>query len=123
MKRRLARNTPAEEAAIRRGIAADPATFVPERATLAAMRPAAQVMPGIVAAQRRARGAGRRPAKVLVSLRIERDVLDRLRASGKGWQTRVASLLRAAVMEAGTAAPPLTPAQSPASPPRPAAPR
>jgi uncharacterized protein (DUF4415 family) len=32
--------------------------------------------------------------KTAVSIRFDKDVLDRLRASGKGWQTRVNALLR-----------------------------
>lgn len=36
-------------------------------------------------------------AKELVSLRIDRDVLSRLRASGRGWQTRANDILRQAV--------------------------
>ena len=36
-------------------------------------------------------------AKELVSLRIDRDVLSKLRASGRGWQTRANDILRQAV--------------------------
>lgn len=35
--------------------------------------------------------------KELVSLRIDRDVLSRLRAGGRGWQTRANDILRQAV--------------------------
>jgi uncharacterized protein (DUF4415 family) len=41
----------------------------------------------------RRRGKGKRPAKALVSLRIEQDVLARWRASGPGWQTRMSEVL------------------------------
>ena len=47
----------------------------------------------------RTRGKQKRPTKVLVSLRLERDVVERLRASGPGWQSRVNDMLRKAVME------------------------
>lgn len=55
------------------------------------------------------RGRGRPPtgnAKELVSLRLDQDVLAKLRAAGPGWQTRVNSLLRQALHlpAAGTAA-------------------
>jgi uncharacterized protein (DUF4415 family) len=35
----------------------------------------------------------------MVSLRLERDVLAALRATGRGWQTRVNALLREAVLK------------------------
>ncbi len=44
------------------------------------------------------RGAQKQPTKVLVSLRLERDVVERLRASGRGWQSRVNEMLRKAVL-------------------------
>ena len=47
----------------------------------------------------RTRGKQKRPTKVLVSLRLERDVVERLRASGPGWQSRANDMLRKAVME------------------------
>jgi uncharacterized protein (DUF4415 family) len=61
----------------------------------AEMRPASEVVPDIVARyRRRLRGKQKAPAKVLISLRVGRDVLDHFRASGKGWQTRMESALR-----------------------------
>jgi uncharacterized protein (DUF4415 family) len=44
------------------------------------------------------RGAQKAPTKVLVSLRLERDVVARLRASGRGWQSRANDMLRKAVL-------------------------
>ena len=43
----------------------------------------------------RGRPAGRK--KKVVSISLDNEVLDSLRASGEGWQTRVNDLLRAAV--------------------------
>jgi len=67
-------------------------------ALLGRMRPAYQVRPELVAAHLR-RGPGRpkseRP-KQQVTLRIDRDVLDRFRASGEGWQSRINQALRKA---------------------------
>jgi uncharacterized protein (DUF4415 family) len=61
-------------------------------------RPAAEVAPDLVAAWRCARKPQKKPTKELVSPRIERKVLERLRATGPGWQTRVNDMLRAAVL-------------------------
>ena len=62
---------------------------------LAQMRPFAEVFPEFAEQIRRARG---RPAvehpKQQVTLRLDAEVLTRLRASGKGWQARVNALLR-----------------------------
>ena len=64
---------------------------------LARMRPAREVVPGIVAAAKR---RGRPPLahpKQAVKLRIDADVLSAFRKSGSGWQTRINETLRAAV--------------------------
>ncbi len=47
--------------------------------------------------QARARGRGRPPAahpKRLVSLRLDQDVIERFRATGPGWQSRINEVLR-----------------------------
>lgn len=41
------------------------------------------------------RGPQKAPTKELISLRIDRDVVDRLRSTGPGWQTRANEALRA----------------------------
>ena len=43
------------------------------------------------------RGPQKTPSKQSVTLRLDRDILARLKASGEGWQTRLNSLLRAAM--------------------------
>lgn len=43
----------------------------------------------------RRRGPGKRPAKVAVQLRIPPDVLERWKATGPGWQTRMVERLSA----------------------------
>ena len=48
----------------------------------------------------RTRGKQKAPTKVLVSLRLEREVVDRLRASGRGWQSRANDMLKKAVLGA-----------------------
>lgn len=44
-------------------------------------------------AQRRTRGPGKNPAKVAIQLRLPPDVLARWKATGAGWQTRMAERL------------------------------
>jgi uncharacterized protein (DUF4415 family) len=101
MKQRLKRNTPEEEAAIARGIAADPDTWEVTEEDWARARPMREGHPDIVADYlRRKRGKQKAPTKVLVSLRLEREVVERLRASGRGWQSRANDMLRKAVLGA-----------------------
>ncbi len=42
----------------------------------------------------RHRGPGRAPHKIPTTIRFDADVLDALRASGKGWQTRVNEVMK-----------------------------
>lgn len=98
MKRRIKRNTPEEEAAIQRGIAQDPDNPEWTEEDFARARPVREVDPELVAEYLRTRGKQKRPTKVLVSLRLERDVVERLRASGPGWQSRANDMLRKAVL-------------------------
>lgn len=82
--RKILLNTPEEEAQINAGIAADPDTHEVSHAEFAVMR----------------RKPGRPAAAVvrpMLSIRVDPDVAAALRASGKGWQTRVNALLRQAV--------------------------
>ena len=61
-------------------------------------RPAYEVLPPEVVAALTRKAVGR-PAgttKDQVSLRIDRDVLERFRAGGPGWQSRMNAVLRAA---------------------------
>jgi len=60
-----------------------------------AARPFAEVFPDLAAQIKRGRGPQKAPTKQMVSLRLDVDVLERFRATGKGWQTRVAELLAA----------------------------
>ena len=78
--------TDAEDAAINRGIAADRETVEITADMAAKMKPLA----------RRGRPAVERP-KAPITTRIDADVLDAIKDSGKGWQTRVNEVLREAV--------------------------
>ncbi|MDR2333751.1 MAG: BrnA antitoxin family protein [Burkholderiaceae bacterium] len=98
--RKLIVPTEAEDRKINEGIAADPDTMEVNEEFFAKASPAIQVLgASTVAALKRGRG---RPAgsvaestKEKVNLRLDPDVLEALRASGRGWQTRVNDLLRA----------------------------
>ena len=89
--------TDEEEAKIQAGIALDPDNpeITAEEFKLA--RPFADVFPELMESIRRARGrpASETPRKV-VSLRLDQDVLDKYRATGKGWQARMNADLRKA---------------------------
>lgn len=78
---RLIRNTPEEEAAIARGIAADPDTVEPTDAQFAQMK------------RRGGRPKLANP-KVAVTVRYDADIVERFKASGEGWQTRMNNALR-----------------------------
>jgi uncharacterized protein (DUF4415 family) len=62
------------------------------------MRPAHEVRPELVARQlRRGRGRPRSvTTKQQVTLRIDRDVLEKFRSTGDGWQSRINDALRKA---------------------------
>jgi uncharacterized protein (DUF4415 family) len=62
------------------------------------MRPAHEVCPQLVARQlRRERGRPKSAVtKQQVTLRIDRDVLDKFRSTGEGWQRRINDVLRKA---------------------------
>ena len=80
-------------------IGPDPAIERPlTDAEAARLRPLAEVLPEL--AESIKRGRGRPPVdtpKKQVTLRIDAEVLERLRSSGKGWQGRVNEVLKKAV--------------------------
>lgn len=88
-----------EEAAIQRGIAQDPDNPEWTKEDFKRARPAQDVLPPGVYREltKRRRGPQKAPTKVLVSLRLDRDVVEKLRATGEGWQTRANEMLRKAV--------------------------
>ena len=77
-----------EEVAIQVGIIRDPDTHELTDIEAARLQPAAR---------RQRRGKQKAPLKVLISLRLDADLVERFRASGAGWQTRLNTLLREAV--------------------------
>ena len=94
MKRKFRLNTPEEEAAIQAGIASDPDAQEWTEEDFAQARPAAEMVPELVSYSLRRRGAGVKPPKVQVTMRLDRDVVDGLRATGPGWQVRANQALR-----------------------------
>ncbi len=74
--------TPEEDATINAGIAADADTYEPTKAEFTQLRPAT------------GRPKSTTPHKVPTTIRFDADVLAALKASGKGWQTRVNEAVR-----------------------------
>lgn len=85
---RLIPPTAAEERAINRGIAADEDTYVPTEAEFAQMKPFRSGRPA---------GSG---SRVSITLRLDKNVISRFRATGPGWQTRLNELLVRAAQRA-----------------------
>lgn len=67
---------------------------------MARFRPAHEVLP--VELQKtlgvRRRGPQKAPTKVSTTIRLDADLLEALKATGEGWQTRVNALVRREVM-------------------------
>ena len=85
----------ADEAEIQRQIAANPDAAEASNADMAQARPFAAAFPELAASIKRTRG---RPAvenpRQHVSLRLDPDVLEKFKATGKGWQSRINDVLR-----------------------------
>ena len=63
---------------------------------LAQARPFSEVFPEMAASVRRGRGPQKAPTKLPVTLRLEKEVVEAFKASGKGWQTRMGEALKKA---------------------------
>jgi len=87
----------AEEAEIQRGIALDPDNPEWTEEDFKKARPFAEVFPELAESIRRSRG---RPTiekpKKQVTIRLDQDVLEKLRSAGPGWQSRINDILRKA---------------------------
>lgn len=57
-------------------------------------RPAREVFPLLLQTKLRVRGPQKTPTKERVTIRLSRDVVQRFRATGDGWQTRVDKALQ-----------------------------
>ena len=60
----------------------------------ARMRPADEVIPEFMKEWRKARGKQKAPTKQLVSLRLDREVIEHFKRGGRGWQSRINAALR-----------------------------
>ncbi|PZM11897.1 BrnA antitoxin family protein [Rhizobium tubonense] len=89
--------TDEEEARIQKGIAEDPENPEWTEEDFKNAKPFAEVFPEFAESIRRARG---RPVvearKRQISLRLDPDVIDAFKATGKGWQGRINEALRKA---------------------------
>jgi uncharacterized protein (DUF4415 family) len=86
----------AEEARIQAGIAADPDNPEWTEQDFRRAKPFAKAFPTL-AKSRRVRGPQKKqPTKVAVSLRLTREVVERFKADGPGWQTRMDDALKKA---------------------------
>ncbi|NIJ48541.1 BrnA antitoxin family protein [Rhizomicrobium electricum] len=68
-------------------------------ADIRAMRPMAEVLPSDlveIIRKRGERGPQKAPTKQQVTLRLDRDVVERFKATGPGWQSRINNALRKA---------------------------
>ncbi len=84
-----------DERKIQRQIASDPDAPEATGEQLAQARPFADALPALAASIRKARGRPRLDrTKLQVTIRLDADVLDRLRSSGPGWQSRINDALR-----------------------------
>ena len=96
-KRTVPALTDEEEARIQRGIEQDPDNPEWTEEDFKNARPFAEVFPDLAESIRRARGrpAAEKP-KQQISLRLDPDVIDAFKATGKGWQGRINDILRKA---------------------------
>ncbi|MFT8473327.1 BrnA antitoxin family protein [Acetobacter persici] len=88
--------TDEEDARINQGIALDADNPELTERDFRRAVPASAMVPDL-ASQRRVRGPQKAPTKKLVSIRLDPDLVDRLKQDGPGWQGRVNDMLREAV--------------------------
>ncbi|WP_159011943.1 BrnA antitoxin family protein [Bradyrhizobium sp. S69] len=61
---------------------------------LSKAKPFAEALPALAASIRRGRGPNKAPTKKLVSLRLSGQVIEKYKADGPGWQSRIDQDLR-----------------------------
>ena len=74
---------------------------------MAKAKPFAEVFPELAASAKRTRGKQRAPTKQLISLRLDRAVVEAFKAGGSGWQRRINDALKSAVGAVDSPRPPL----------------
>ena len=93
----IRRNTPEEEAAIQRGIDADPDAQGMTEEEYATAQPAPELLPAAIyddLTTPRGPGPCAKPRKAQVMFRLDQYVVDGLQATGLGWQSRANEALR-----------------------------
>ena len=73
----------------------DTPEFTPEE--MATARPFAEAFPKLAASARRVRGKQKAPTKQLISLRVDKSVIDAFKANGPGWQRRMNEALKKSI--------------------------
>lgn len=96
--------TPEEDAAINAGIAADPDSRELDAEWFAKAKPASEAFApetyAALVAMKRPRGRPKADeTKVFTAIRLDADLLETFKATGKGWQTRVNAALRQFITE------------------------
>jgi uncharacterized protein (DUF4415 family) len=85
-----------EEQRIQEGMEEDPENPEWTAEEFAKARPFREVFPDLAASIDRVRGRPRTDnPKQQVSIRLDRDVIEKFKATGKGWQARVNAVLKA----------------------------
>lgn len=73
------------------------------KSDLEQFKPASEVLPANLLSNlkkmRGSRGKQKSPTKVITTIRFDADLLEELKASGRGWQTRVNDILRKQLLE------------------------
>lgn len=90
----------AEEARIQKMIASDPDAPEATDEQIAEAKPFAEAFPALADKMRKNVGGRPRSAnpKVPVSIRLDQEVVTKLKATGPGWQSRVNEMLRREVL-------------------------
>ena len=96
-KREFRDLTDDEEASIQAGIAEDPENPEWTEEDFKNARPFAEVFPDLMASIHRARGRPKSEnPKKRITLRLDDEVIERFRATGPGWQSRMNEVLKKA---------------------------
>ena len=74
---------------ISKGIAVDPDTYELTDEEFTKLKSASEIMPKIVKAYKRTRGAQKAPTKESITIRLDAAVVDFFKSRGKGWQVKI----------------------------------
>ena len=69
------------------------------RDDVALFKPAAEVLPASLLKKIGVRGPQKSPKKVVTTIRLSPDILEKFKATGNGWQTRIDKSLRQFINE------------------------